>query len=334
MDTTDHAQSKPLISLTDIKELVIDDITSTNLFIQKELSSNIPLIKIIIKHIINSGGKRIRPLLVILSAKACQYEKSSEHIELASIIEFVHTATLLHDDVVDHSTLRRGKKTANDMWGNSASVLVGDFLYSRAFQILTRRENMAVMNILSSTTNTIAEGEVMQLANRHNAELTEQDYLDVIYRKTAKLFESSSEIAAAISPHPEFRPNLKKYGCSLGMCFQIIDDILDYTTESDQLGKNTGDDLADGKITLPLIYAIHNSSTSEAKTIKDAIINADIDQLPLIQHLIKQTQSIDYCKKKAKDYAQQAISALTPVPNSPYKDALIQLTHIALTRKN
>jgi octaprenyl-diphosphate synthase len=312
--------------LEKIRNPVLKELKLTDDLILQQLKSDIPLIETIIKHLISSGGKRLRPLLVILFACACDYPEGTEHLELALIIEFVHTATLLHDDVVDKSDRRRGKATANAVWGNQASVLVGDFLYSRAFQILTQRSNVAVMNALSDTTNAIAEGEILQLINQHDPDINEQNYLDVIERKTAILFKSAAEIGAMIATDDKTHwQAAAQYGLNIGMAFQIVDDILDYTASDHTLGKNTGDDLADHKATLPLIYAIQQSSPTIAKKLQTALIKGDRKLMPDVVNAIKNTQSIDYCNTVVEKYLGRATEALSMLPESAYKQSLLEL---------
>ena len=317
--------------LSSITAPVEADLAQLDQLIIHSLTSSIPLIQEIVKHILAGKGKRLRPLLVILCAKACGHKDDNDHLRLAAIIEFVHTATLLHDDVVDNSELRRGKQTANTLWGNQASVLVGDFLYSRAFQMLTHLNQPTIMQILSSTTNTIAEGEVMQLMNTQNADLSEQDYFDVIYQKTAKLFESSAEIGAALT-HSPYQTQLATFGKHIGLCFQIVDDLLDYTASSEQMGKNVGDDLSDGKMTLPLIYTLKQISADKQTIIKEAIESRSANSLPAIISLIHTTSAIEQCEKIAHHQATLARQAISPLPTSVHKTALLALVDFALQR--
>lgn len=321
-------------TIDEIRAPVKDDLRATDELICTELVSNVPLIQEITRHIINSGGKRLRPLLVLLSARACGYqENDTEHYELAAIIEFVHTATLLHDDVIDASELRRGKKTANALWGNQASVLVGDFLYSRAFQILSRRSNIPVMKCLADTTNAIAEGEVQQLMNQHNPDINEENYYQVIYNKTAKLFASAAEIGAMISKqNTSIQQSIAEYGLNLGMAFQIADDVLDYLSDAETLGKNIGDDLAEGKTTLPLIIAMQNGDTKQKHLIRDAITNGRLDDMPAILSTLNETQAIKYTKEKAQEYAKKALDALNTISDSPCKQSMNDLIYFAINR--
>lgn len=323
-----------MISINTIREPVKADLEAADKLIVRELLSKVTLIQTITQHIIKSGGKRLRPLLVILSARALGFSGDTEHLELATIIEFVHTATLLHDDVVDESKMRRGKETANAIWGNQASVLVGDFLYSRAFQLLTHRGNVAVMKALADTTNAIAEGEVLQLMNQGNASLSEEGYFDVIYRKTAKLFESAAEIGAIIAtPDRQLQKAMADYGHHLGMAFQIIDDVLDYVADSKKTGKNIGDDLAEGKTTLPVIYALSQANNKDAELIIDAIENCRSENIHGIVAIIKKTNAIDYAMMCAKQQAEIAREALHAVANNPFKQAMLQLIDFAVERE-
>jgi len=334
MSTLDSKKSNTSTpSLDDIRACVQDDLQAIDRLIIDELVSPIPLIREITQHIIKSGGKRLRPLLVILLARACHYQGANEHHELAAIIEFVHTATLLHDDVVDESHLRRGQSTANAIWGNQASVLVGDFLYSRAFQILARRANTPVMKVLANTTNAIAEGEVLQLMNCNEPDITEADYMQVIEWKTAKLFESAAEIGALIATDDTSQHQAAaNYGLHLGLAFQIIDDLLDYTADSEQLGKNIGDDLAEGKATLPLIHALHHSAPRHAKVIRHAIEHGGLAHLDTIARAIEETGATSYCLNKANEHIQLASKALQRLPESIYREALQHLLQFVTAR--
>lgn len=323
-----------IATIDDINQLITDDMDKLNTCIQKRLHSEVVLINQIGGHIINSGGKRLRPIIHLLSAKALAYD-GSQHIDLSAIIEFIHTATLLHDDVVDNSDLRRGQDTANALWGNAASVLVGDFLYSRAFEMMVEIDRMAIMAILSKATNTIAEGEVLQLLNCHDPDTTEKRYLEVIHNKTAKLFESASELAAVIcNCSEEDQQSMAKYGMHLGCAFQLIDDVLDYTSSAEDMGKNLGDDLAEGKPTLPLIYAMRNGSDEQEKMIREAIENGGLDKIEQIRDAIHQSGAIDYTSDCAKNEAKQAIASLNFLPDSSYKEALIFLANFSVNRNH
>ena len=320
-------------SMDDIKALCSDDLSATNKLIQKNLKSDVHLISQVSKYIVRSGGKRLRPILVLLAAKALNY-RGKKHINAAAIIEFIHTATLLHDDVVDDSLKRRNRDTANIVFGNQASVLVGDFLYSRAFQMMVELNQMPVMRILADATNTIAKGEVMQLMNIGNINLLEKEYFTVIYRKTSRLFEAGIEIAAILTKQNEkIRTKMKIFGKSLGISFQLIDDSLDYSASPDKLGKNLGDDLAEGKITLPIIYAIKNSSPSERKIIHSALNNREKNKLKSVQEIISSTKAIEYTKLRANEFSDIAIDALNDIPDSIYKTALITIAKSSVNRE-
>lgn len=320
-------------SLDDIRAPVLSDLKAVDALILAELNSPIPLINEVVRHMIKSGGKRLRPLVLLLCARALGYENDIEHQEVAAVLEFMHSATLLHDDVVDESQLRRGQNTANAVWGNQTSVLVGDFLYSRAFQMLARRSNIPIMSVFAQTTNTIAEGEIKQLMNRHQADIDEETYFSVIDAKTAQLFAAASEVGAIISPLREkFQKSLREYGLHLGLAFQIIDDVLDYVADPEILGKNIGDDLAEGKITLPLIYAKKHGNTAQQKLITQAIETGGLNQFDDIIQAIEETQALDYCLKIAKNHITLAERSLDGLPSSPYKEALKNLLQFALER--
>jgi len=300
--------------------------------IHERLESDVALVNQLGHYIVNSGGKRLRPALVLLSSRAFGYN-GTQHIELAAIVEFIHTATLLHDDVVDASEMRRGKETANAIWGNEASVLVGDFLYSRAFQMMVDVDNMEVMKILSQATNTIAEGEVMQLMNCHDADTTEERYLDVIHYKTAKLFEAAAELGALINnTSTETQQALAKYGMHLGTAFQLIDDVLDYSSNQKEIGKNIGDDLAEGKPTLPLIYTINHGSETDSAIVREAIEKGGLDNIEKVTSAINATGAIEYTANCAKQESEKAIAALTVLPSSAYKEALLTLANFSVER--
>ncbi|MBT8116238.1 MAG: octaprenyl diphosphate synthase [Gammaproteobacteria bacterium] len=312
--------------------LLHDDLEAVNGLIRASLHSDVALINQLSHYIINSGGKRLRPMLVLLSANACRYE-GDQHINLAAVIEFIHTATLLHDDVVDASQLRRGNMTANAVWGNEASVLVGDFLYSRAFEMMVRANDMRIMEIMSHTTNTIAEGEVLQLLNCHDADTTESRYMDVVSRKTARLFEAAARIGAVLGRQPEeVESALASYGLHLGICFQLIDDVLDYSASPEDTGKNVGDDLAEGKPTLPLIHAIHRGTPSQARLIRRAIENGGYDNMQAVCAIIESTGGIPYTAQMAQREADKAIAALDHLPESAYRDALYNLAEFSVNR--
>ena len=315
-----------------LRELVAKDWESVNSLIARKLGSDVSLINQIAHHIIHGEGKRLRPLITLLASKACNYN-GDKHINNAVIIEFIHTATLLHDDVVDNSGLRRGEKTANKVFGNQASILVGDFLYSRSFQMMMEIRELRVLDVLANTTNTIAEGEGLQLMHCKNPNTTEENYLEVIYRKTAKLFEAASRIGAIISKSDEQVENsLIKYGRHLGSAFQLIDDALDYNADHNDLGKNIGDDLSEGKPTLPLIYALQNGSAAERNMIKEAIQSGGTQNLKSIQLAIESSGGIRYTEEKAKEQIELAINSLNTLPENKYKKALIELANHSLSR--
>lgn len=320
--------------LAAIRSLVQTDLQAIDYFIRTELQSDIPFINQLIDYILNAGGKRIRPLLVLLSAKAFQ-SSTNQHIDLAAAIELIHTATLLHDDVVDNSTLRRGNKTANILWGNEASVLVGDFLYSRAFQLIVKLKNFEILDIFSHATNLIAEGEVLQLLNCHDPDTTEASYFEVIKRKTAKLFEVATQTGAALSTQTsDHLKIMQHYGMQLGIAYQLIDDALDYQSSTADMGKNMGNDLTEGKPTLPLIYALQNSSKSAVKLIRHAIKKGCCKNLDSILGIIETTGAIEYTANVAKRYAREANTALAHIPDSPYRQALHDLTHFVVERNH
>ncbi|RKZ48974.1 MAG: octaprenyl diphosphate synthase [Gammaproteobacteria bacterium] len=301
--------------------------------IQESLQSDVVLINQVGHHIVNSGGKRLRPALLLLIAQHFGYS-GSQHINLAAIIEFIHTATLLHDDVVDASLLRRGQETANQRWGNEASVLVGDFLYSRAFQMMVDTNSMRVMDVLSEATNTIAEGEVQQLLNSHDPDTSEASYIDVIQSKTAKLFEAAGRLGAILSERdPDDEQAMARYGMHLGTAFQLIDDVLDYSTPNSALGKNIGDDLAEGKPTLPLLYAMWNSADADANVIREGILNGGLDNIEIIQKIIKQTGAIEYTAELAQKEAELAIESLQRFSSNEYLDAMINLAKFSVERQ-
>ena len=315
-----------------IRTLIKDDMQAVDQLIHKRLHSEVVLINHLGNYIIDSGGKRLRPVIVLLAARACGYQ-GTEHITAATIIEFIHTATLLHDDVVDSSELRRGRETANAVWGNEASVLVGDFLYSRSFQMMVSLHRMRIMDILADTTNTIAEGEVMQLLNCHDPDTTEARYREVIYCKTAKLFEAAAQLGAVLADRPvEDQRALARYGKHLGTAFQLVDDMLDYSASSADIGKNIGDDLAEGKPTLPLIYAIQQGTPEEARIIREAIENGGRETIDAVTKAIESTGAIAYTARLARQEADLAIEALKAFPASPYKEALIGLAEFSVSR--
>jgi octaprenyl-diphosphate synthase len=319
--------TKPLFN-----EVVSDDFDSVNQLILKQLHSNVGLVENIGHYIVEAGGKRLRPLLVLLSARSLGYS-GKQHIDLAAIIEFIHTATLLHDDVVDLSELRRNRPTANAKWGNAPSVLVGDFLYSRAFQMMVSIGNMRVMDIMSEATNVIAEGEVLQLINAGDPDTTEERYLTVIHFKTAKLFEAAAQLGAVIAgDSPNSTEALRLYGYHLGMAFQLIDDMLDYSGSSAELGKNIGDDLAEGKPTLPLIYTMKNGSQEDRLLIKRVIASKDRTQLANVVEAVHRSQALDDTRIKAEHEKDSAVLAIAALPESVYKQALVSLAEFSVRR--
>ena len=290
------------------------------------------LIRQIADYIIGGGGKRLRPVLLILAARATGYEGRHHH-ELAAVIEFIHTATLLHDDVVDESGLRRGRPTANSLFGNAAAVLVGDFVYSRAFQMMVSVENMKVLRVLADATNVIAEGEVLQLMNCHNADLDEQGYLQVIRYKTAKLFEAATRLGAILGRAGDAaEAAMAAYGAHLGTAFQLIDDVLDYSGDHAVIGKNVGDDLAEGKATLPLIYAMKHGTAGQAALVRRAIQSGGLDDLDAVLDAIRASGALEYARAQAQSETRTACAALTVLPQSSYRDYLLQLADFAVTR--
>jgi len=319
--------------LATLRRLVRDDMQQVNELIERRLYSEVELINRLSHYIINSGGKRLRPALVLLSSRALGYS-GNQHIELAAIIEFIHTATLLHDDVVDASKLRRGHQTANQRWGNEASVLVGDFLYSRAFQMMVDIGSMRIMDVLSDATNVIAEGEVQQLLNRHDPETTQERYLQVIRNKTAKLFEAAGQTGTILAGRgPAEEQAMASYGLHIGTAFQLIDDVLDYSANAGQLGKNIGDDLAEGKPTLPLLYALWHSNEQQSRIIAEAITRGGLASIDAISEAIESTGAIAYTAALARQQADLALQAIEPLEASEYRDALVELAAFAVDRQ-
>tara|TARA_B110000014_G_C20044085_1_gene542820 strand:+ start:35 stop:1006 length:972 start_codon:yes stop_codon:yes gene_type:complete len=316
-----------------IQDLTKDDMAQVNELIYQQLQSDVALINQLGIYIVNAGGKRMRPMLTILAAKALNYT-GNKHYIIAGIIEFIHTATLLHDDVVDESNMRRGRETANALFGNSASVLVGDFLYTRSFQMMTKLDDMRIMDILSDATNIVAEGEVLQLMNCNDPDTTEESYMQVIYCKTAKLFEAATRLAAIVADQDDnIEKALTDYGKYLGTAFQLVDDIMDYTADAKEMGKNVGDDLAEGKPTLPLIYTMVHGNEKQKSLVRNAIEHGDgMEHLEEILTAMEQTGALAYTQKKAEEEADKAIQALAILPNSDAKSALISLAHIAANR--
>lgn len=307
---------------------------AVNAVIRQQLYSEVPLVNQVAEYIIGAGGKRIRPVLVLLIANAYAYQGNAQHT-LAAVIEFIHTATLLHDDVVDESSLRRGKQTANALFGNAASVLVGDFLYSRAFQMMVQVGNARVMQIVADATNVIAEGEVLQLLNMHNPDVNEADYLRVIRSKTAKLFEAAAQLGALVAGASDADIDAAgEYGRSLGTAFQLIDDVLDYSGNAAEIGKNVGDDLREGKPTLPLIYLMQNGTEYQRNLVRECIENGESNKFDEILAAITTSGALEYSRNQALQASQRAIQALQHLPETEFKDALIQVAHFSVDRNH
>ena len=309
---------------------VADEFQSVNQLILDSLKSDVGLVENIGSYIVDSGGKRLRPVLVLLSALANGYSKGEDHIKIAAIIEFIHTATLLHDDVVDVSALRRGRETANEIWGNAPSVLVGDFLYSRAFQMLVEISDMSIMSVFADATNVISEGEVQQMANAGNPDLDESTYEQVIFRKTAKLFEAGMECGAILAGSE--KQAMKDYGKHLGMAFQIADDVLDLQGDVSITGKNLGDDLSEGKMTLPMIYARDQGSDMQKEIIRDAISQKSSENFDQILKIVSETGGVDYSLNRAREHSSRALKALEGLPKSEFKKVLSELATFAVSR--
>jgi octaprenyl-diphosphate synthase len=320
------------VSLAFIQSRIADDMNAVDAVIRRSLHSEVVLINQVADYIVNSGGKRLRPALVLLSAGVFGKIAPTHH-ELAAIVEFIHTATLLHDDVVDESSMRRGRETANTLFGNAASVLVGDFIYSRAFQMMVDIQNMRVMEVLAEATNIIAEGEVLQLLNIHDADVTDEAYLKVINYKTAKLFEAATRLGAIIcNASAADEQAMAEYGMRLGTAFQLIDDVLDLSGESTEIGKNLGDDLAEGKPTLPLLFAMRNGNAQQRETIRHAIEHGGLEELPTVIQAVKQTGALDHVRKLARQEADIGCAAIAHMPTSDYHTALINLANFAVDR--
>ena len=327
------------LSIEDCRSLVAQGMERVDELIRLRLSSDVVLINQLSAYIIGSGGKRLRPQLVLLAAAACgldseESEESAKNpVTVAAIIEFIHTATLLHDDVVDASDLRRGQDTANSVWGNEAAVLVGDFLYSRAFEMMVDVHSLDVMSILATTTNRIAEGEVMQLLNVNEPDITEAQYIEVIEAKTARLFQAATELGAVLAGQPtEVRLALASYGMHLGTAFQIADDVLDYQSDSGTMGKNIGDDLGEGKTTLPLIYAMRDGDSAQAALVADAIRQGGLDQLAAVMEVVSKTDALAKSIHRASESADAAVEALSVVPQSKHRDALARIARYSVER--
>jgi octaprenyl-diphosphate synthase len=317
-----------------LRTLVSEDFAAVNALIFEKIQSEVSLIDDLANHIVTSGGKRLRPLLILLSSHACNY-KGSAHIALAAMIEFFHTATLLHDDVVDESTLRRGKETANEIWGSKASILVGDYLFTQYMQLLIQVGDLNIMQLLADISLQIGCGEIQQLSNRHNVALTEEEYFNVIRSKTSVLFAVSASLGALISKSDKtIETSLYQYGLHLGNAFQLIDDAMDYCSDAQIIGKNIGDDLADGKATLPLLHALKHGTTHQQTIIRESLQNGTLDHLPTILEAIADTNSLDYTRNIAAIEVDRAISELEVLQDSIYKNALIELAHYAVKRNH
>jgi len=319
--------------LEGIRGTVTADLAAVDATIRKELASDVALVNQVSEYIIGAGGKRLRPLLVLLAARAAGAPPLGPQVLAAVVIEFIHTATLLHDDVVDGSHQRRGRDTANEVWGNAASVLVGDFLYSRAFQMMVRLKSPRIMEIMADATNIIAEGEVLQLMNAHDPDTTERRYLDVIYRKTARLFESGAAIAAVLAgAEPAVERALAAYGRHLGNAFQLVDDALDYRGSTAERGKNIGDDLAEGKPTLPVIHTLRHGTADQQALLRRAIETGGLEELPAVIKAIESSGGLEYTARLAQGEADQALAALERLPKSVHCEALRQLAGFAISR--
>ncbi len=333
MSATEPSTLAPSLSIAGIQELAAPDMNAVDQLIRQRLSSDVVLINQVAEHIVSGGGKRLRPMLTVLTARAFSY-KGQDHQQLAAIIEFIHTATLLHDDVVDESSLRRGRETANALFGNAASVLVGDFLYSRSFQLMVDLDDLRIQRILADTTNQIAEGEVMQLLHVRNPRTDERAYMQVIERKTAVLFAAATQLGALISGRDErTQAQLASYGLNLGFAFQIADDVLDYTADAQTMGKNLGDDLAEGKATLPLIHAMAHCNAPTHQRLSEIIESGDVGAMPEVLVAIEQHQSIAYSQQRALEFARKAQQCLCDLPESNWRDALWALAEYSVNRK-
>ncbi len=320
------------MSLDSIKQPVISELLAVDGVIRRRLASDVVLVNQVAEYIIHAGGKRIRPLVAVLVGRACGHSGESL-ASTAAIVEFIHTATLLHDDVVDGSELRRGRETANAVWGNEASVLVGDYLYSRAFEMMVELGSMRVMDVMAGATNKIAEGEVLQLMNAHDPDTTEARYFEVIYRKTAKLFEAGAQIAAIVAGAPKAHEQaLARFGKHLGTAFQLVDDVLDYRASREELGKNLGDDLSEGKPTLPLIHALKHANAAQQQLIRAAIEDGGLESIEAITQIIESTGGLEYTARLAREETGLAIRALAELPDSVYKQALRELAEFAVSR--
>lgn len=327
-------EQESMKDLGKIRQLVSEDLAAVDTVLIEHLKMNHPLVDQLSQHIVNGGGKRLRPLIAILGTKAFDYQEA-DHIQLAAAMELFHNATLLHDDVVDQSQLRHGLKTANEIWGNKPSILVGDFLFTRSFEIMVTTANIKVLQVLASASNHITQGEILQLLNRHQANISEQQYMEIIKKKTATLFAAAAQLGAILADRSsEEITAMANFGLHLGMAFQIVDDTLDYCAETARLGKNIGDDLADGKITLPLIKALETAPINQQILIKEAIQTGNLNELGLIIETIKTAKAVDYAHQIAQQQIDQALMALTAVPPSIYRDALAELTQFAIERQH
>lgn len=316
----------------DILAPVATDFAAMDKFINEGITSKVALVMAVSKHVVEAGGKRMRPIMCLLAAKACDAQDLAPHRKLAAIIEMLHTATLVHDDVVDESGLRRGRPTANATWNNQTAVLVGDFLISRAFDLLVDLNDMVLLKDFSTGTCEIAEGEVLQLQAQHDPETTEQTYLDIIHGKTSRLFELATEGAAILSNTPQYREPLRLFAGHFGNAFQIIDDILDYTSDAETLGKNIGDDLMEGKPTLPLISALQHTTGEQHAIVRRSIATGGVEQLDQVIQIVQQSGALDYCRQRAEEETQAALAALSQLPESEARQALFNLTEMALHR--
>jgi octaprenyl-diphosphate synthase len=329
---TPPASTEPSARFVEAQALAKPEMLQVDALIRRRLASDVLLVNQVAEHIVAGHGKRLRPMLVLLAARAAGY-RGDDHVQAAAIIEFIHTATLLHDDVVDESDLRRGRSTANSIWGNSASILVGDFLYSRAFQLMVELDRMRIMQVMADTTNAIAEGEVLQLMHLNNPDTDEAAYLRVIERKTAVLFSAAARLGAILAGLPrEQEDALAQFGLDLGFAFQISDDVLDYVADVEMLGKNLGDDLAEGKATLPVIHAMANAEPAVRAQIRAAIEAGDVQALPVVTAAIRASGSIAYAHGRALHFASRAQAAIALLPPSRHADALLAIAHYAMDR--
>ena len=318
--------------LASVLSLIEDDFAAVNCLIASQLTSRAALVEEIGRYLIESGGKRLRPALVLLAARCCEYQ-GQRHIRLATIIEYLHTATLLHDDVVDRSKLRRGRLTANSLWGNAPSVLVGDFLYSRAFQLMVELDNPEVLSILANATNLIAQGEVMQFSDVGNLSISEARYMEVIRCKSALLFQAAAQSGAVLGGgNPKQVAALRDFGLEFGMAYQLVDDWLDYAGDAKSMGKNAGDDLAEGKLTLPLIFTLANAASADIELVRQSLVTRSANQLREVLRVVKTCGALDYTRAAALRHSNRALQCLDPLPNNPFRDALVTFTEFAQSR--